>query len=371
VFCACGAVSTGNLSQSLEFSARDARHAARVMVCCLQDQQAAAVHRRRQRAEGVMVIRSILCPVDFSSDSRDILRSALAIARQERAKVTVLHVLEPLLMQAAALSAERDWLTQTTNTELAQLIESAVEGTGIDPQSIERCVWFAETAEGILAAAAEFATDLIVMGTEARRGVRRMFFGSTAARVLAHTPIPVLALPPNAPNLLMAGDGPFRLPVHQILVAIDFSDAGLLAVRDAAELAHRWGAGLVLLHVVPELPDAMHWGDALDRHQRHQIERARRELELVAREVEDVPVSVLTVEGAPDEGIIRVAAEQGSSLIALGLRRSRAGWFAPRPGSTAYRVLSLTNLPVLVLPGLPVAERQPARVGATAQEMAL
>src|SRR5262249_31763095 len=130
-----------------------------------------------------------------------------------------------------------------------------------------------------------------------------------------------------------------------------FSESGMLAVRDAAELAHRWGAGLVLLHVVPGLPDVLHWGDALDQHQRHQIERARRELELVARGIADVPVSVLTVEGAPDEGIIRVASEHGSSLIALGLRRSRAGWFAPRPGSTAYRVLSLTNLPVLVLPG--------------------
>jgi nucleotide-binding universal stress UspA family protein len=127
----------------------------------------------------------------------------------------------------------------------------------------------------------------------------------------------------------------------------------------------------VLLHVVPELPDSLHWGDSLDRHQRHQIERARRELELVAREVEGVPVSVLTVEGAPDEGIIRIAAEQGSSLIALGLRRSRAGWFAPRPGSTAYRVLSLTNLPVLVLPGVPLEALQAQKVGAVERAMSL
>lgn len=304
-----------------------------------------------------MVIHSILCPIDFSPDSKVVLRGALAIARQEDAKVTVLHVLEPLLAQASALAAERDWLTQTAYGELDRLLKSALEGTDIDPLTIERRVRCAEPAEGILAAAGEFGADLIVMGTEARRGVRRMFFGSTAARVLAHTAIPVLALPPNAPDLLSPTEEPHRLPVRQILVAIDFSEAGMLAVRDAAELAHRWGAGLVLLHVVPDLPDARHWGDSLDRHQRHQIERARRELELVAREIAGVPVSVLTVEGAPDEGIIRVAAERGSSLIALGLRRSRAGWFAPRPGSTAYRVLSLTNLPVLVLPGVPVAQR--------------
>jgi hypothetical protein len=57
------------------------------------------------------------------------------------------------------------------------------------------------------------------------------------------------------------------------------------------------------------------------------------------------------VAGAPEESITRIAGEQGSSLVALGLRRSRKGWFAPRPGSTAYRVLSLTNVPILVVPG--------------------
>jgi nucleotide-binding universal stress UspA family protein len=270
--------------------------------------------------------------------------------------------LEPLLAQAAALARERDWLDKTAYREIDTLLARAVEGSGLDPLTIERRVRYGEPDAEILAAGAEFHADLIVMGTEARRGVRRMFFGSTAARVLARTTIPVLALPPSAPDLLVPPDGQHHLPFHQILVAIDFSENGMLAVRDAAELAHRWGAGLVLLHVVPGLPDVMHWGDWLDQHQRHQIERARRELELVAREIEGVPVSVLTVEGAPEEGIIRVAAEHGSSLIALGLRRSRAGWFAPRPGSTAYRVLSLTNLPVLVMPGTPVADEQKARV---------
>ena len=122
-----------------------------------------------------MVIRRIVCPIDFSPDSRVIVRGALAIARQERAKVTVLHVLEPLLAQAAALAAERDWLTQRTYEELDKLLQRAVEESDIDPRAIDRQVRSAEPDEGILAAAGECGADLIVMGTEARRGVRRMF----------------------------------------------------------------------------------------------------------------------------------------------------------------------------------------------------
>lgn len=305
-----------------------------------------------------MIIRSILCPIDFSEESATLVRGALALAQQERATVTVLHVLDPLLAQAAAMSRDHDWLEKTAYQELDRLLARAVEGSGVDLLSIDRRVRIGEPDAEILAAAGEFHADLIVMGTKARRGVRRMFFGSTAARVLARTTVPVLALPPDADDILTAVQSAHRLAFRRILVAIDFTESGMLAVRDAALLARRWGAALTLLHVVPDLPDVRHWGDALDQHQRRQIERARRELELVAREIEGVPVSVLTVDGAPDEGIIRAAEEQGSSLIALGLRRSsRSGWFAPRPGSTAYRVLSLTNLPVLVLPGV-VTERE-------------
>ncbi len=301
-----------------------------------------------------MIIRSIVCPVDFSSESRTQVRAALAIARQEAAKVTLVHVLEPLLAQAAAFSRERDWLKKQAYKELGGLIARAVEGSGIDPQTVERRVRCGETDVEILAAAAEFHADLLVMGTEALRGVRRLFFGSVAARVLAQTEVPVLALPPFAQDLLSPVDDSHPLPLRHMLVAVDFSDTTMLAVREAADLAHRWGTSLTLLHVVPELPDIIHWRQALDDHQRRAIERARVELELVAREISGVPVTVLTVAGAPEESITRVAGEYGSSLVALGLRRSRKGWFAPRPGSTAYRVLSLTNVPILVIPG-PIA----------------
>jgi len=307
-----------------------------------------------------MIIRSILCPVDFSADSRTLVRAALAIARQEAATVTVLHVLEPLLAQAAALAPERDWLEKQAYKELDMLLAQAVAGSDIDALTVERRVRAGEPDAEILAAAGEYDADLIVMGTEALRGVRRMFFGSVAARVLARTTVPVLALPPHAPDLLASTDPDHPLPLKQILVAVDFSESAMLAVRDAAEIARRWGAHLTLLHVIPDLPDVRHWGEVLDEHQRRQIERARQELELVARELEGVPVMVLTLEGAPEEAITRTAAEQGSSLVALGLRRSSGAWFAPRPGSTAYRVLSLTKLPVLVLPGARVTDESMA-----------
>ena len=40
--------------------------------------------------------------------------------------------------------------------------------------------------------------------------------------------------------------------IRRILVPTDFSDCAVLAVRYAAELADKFGAELVLLHVVPD-----------------------------------------------------------------------------------------------------------------------
>jgi nucleotide-binding universal stress UspA family protein len=252
-----------------------------------------------------VIIRSVVCAVDFSAESRTLVRAALAIALQEDAIVSVVHVLDPLLAPG---------LEQEAYTALDTLIAGAVEGSGLDPRSVLRRVRCGETDAEILAAAAEFYADLIVIGTEALRDERRPFFGSVAARVLAQTEVPVLAIPPFA-----------RDPIRHMLVAVDVSDTTMMVVREAADLARRWGASLTLLNVVPESSNV-----------------------LVGREIAGVPVPVLTVSGAPEDTITRVAGEQGSSLVALGLRRPRQGWFAPRPGSTACRVLSMTNVPILV-----------------------
>jgi nucleotide-binding universal stress UspA family protein len=53
--------------------------------------------------------------------------------------------------------------------------------------------------------------------------------------------------------------------------------------------------------------------------------------------------------GRPAESIAMIAEERQAGLIVMGLASSK-GALAPRPGSIAYRVLSLAKVPVLVVP---------------------
>jgi nucleotide-binding universal stress UspA family protein len=135
----------------------------------------------------------ILCPVDFSEDSREAMRTAMAMAGAE-ARVTLVHVyvlpaivspdlpMDPTLIEDSLRSAEkdlRDWAA-----EAARLGPARVE-----PVCVQGNAWSA-----IVDAARERRADLIVMGTHGRTGLRHALLGSVAERVLRHAHCPVLVV---------------------------------------------------------------------------------------------------------------------------------------------------------------------------------
>jgi nucleotide-binding universal stress UspA family protein len=296
--------------------------------------------------ETAMTVDSILCPVDLSPASATVLRAAMALAREEAAHVTVVHVLEPLLVQASALAYTKDALEKTVTSDLDALIRMSAAEAGVPVGQITRQVCFGEPHDAILAEAAARSPDLIVMGTQGFSGVRKMVFGSTAARVLAKSPVPVLTVPPDA---IMSATGDTRHPLglRRIVVAVDFTEGSMAALEHAAALARRWQLSLVLVHAVEQAPVLERWAELVDEHHERRVERARRELQLFAREIEGVTVTVITLSGKPEDVIARLAEQQPDSLLVIGGSHKRS---ALQGASTAYRLLCQTMRPVLVLP---------------------
>src|SRR4051812_46322454 len=140
--------------------------------------------------------RSILCPVDFSKQSADALRCAVAIRGGGR--VTVLTVIDPLLLAAAGAvyHTRRDFLRRT-RVELEEFVSRSV---GADGRHVHRVVGQGDAADAILKAAKRLKSDLIVMGTHGMTGVERLFVGSTTEQVLRRVTIPVLAVPRAHPS---------------------------------------------------------------------------------------------------------------------------------------------------------------------------
>jgi nucleotide-binding universal stress UspA family protein len=296
----------------------------------------------------------VLCAVDFSPPSADIVRHAAACAGgtwpdgDGRAALTLLHVVEPLLVQAAAMTVDTAVIQSECRQALAALASSVASTALAEPPALDVRVGLPHVE--ILKAAADTHASLIVLGTQGHTGAARLFFGSTAQRVLRETVTPTLVVPPAASTIVREDASGPALAIAHVIAALDFSDTTASTAQAAARLAARAGARLTLTHVVPEARGLERWSALVDEHRAQRTTRAGEELALLAREVQaQVPdVRTVALQGEPERVLATLAAEQPHSLLVMGIRRG-AGLLAPQPGSTAYKVLCLARAPVLVV----------------------
>ncbi|MDL1972551.1 MAG: universal stress protein [Deltaproteobacteria bacterium] len=144
-----------------------------------------------------MEIKSILVPTDFSECSKAALKYAFHLADRFDAEVIVLHVIDQGLMN------DLEEVSSISNKEIRENIWMIHErelkkflGEGI--HQVKYLIAEGIPFQEIVKKAKELAVDLIVMGGYGRLGQRdleRIFFGSTAEKVVRLLPCPVLCVP--------------------------------------------------------------------------------------------------------------------------------------------------------------------------------
>lgn len=144
---------------------------------------------------GSLRVKSILVPIDFSPPSKKALAYAVAAARQFKAKLTLLHVIEPVATPDFAasfpLAMENDELMAAAKKQL----EGVVKAARIPPGSVEKIlVRFGRSYHEIAGAARTRKVDLIIIATHGYTGLKHAFLGSTTERVVRHAPCPVLVV---------------------------------------------------------------------------------------------------------------------------------------------------------------------------------
>jgi nucleotide-binding universal stress UspA family protein len=133
-----------------------------------------------------ILIRRILCCVDFSAHSRRALDYALSAADAYDAELSVLHVLDKV-SDSADVAQETDAAMEC----LEKLLSPAA------PRSprIHLEVRLGKAYQEILKFASEMQSDLIVTGVRGRNSLDLAVFGSTTYRVIQLGPGPVLTVP--------------------------------------------------------------------------------------------------------------------------------------------------------------------------------
>lgn len=144
------------------------------------------------------------------------------------------------------------------------------------------------------------------------------------------------------------------VPLHlkQILVPVDFSTFSGRALRHALPLAQRFGAGIVLLHVIELFPIDYMVGTSSDSITGVEGRRRAKEdlAKLGAKILESSGVHYRSVvrAGKPYREIVKAARELDADLIVLSTH-GRTGLDRFYLGSTAERVVRHAACPVLVV----------------------
>jgi nucleotide-binding universal stress UspA family protein len=286
--------------------------------------------------------RTILAATDFSDPSRAALVFAARLARHCQAALHVVHA-EDQLLAAAAGSSGIDLAAQTRE-ERQHAIAAAPPAADCSPQ-VHAVVGPAVNV--ILEVARTQGADLVVVGSRGMSGAEKLVFGSTTEGVLRHSDISVLVVPagwmaPRPAGVDMAGTGP-------LIAGVDMSASSLAAARAACRLASALGTAMEVVHVVPDLAVLARWQPQAARALDDRVAEARKELDRAVNGLGcQVPVEWRVETGSVPDWLASIAgrAADRAPLLVLGKKAPHSGGGAP--GTIAYRLLSLVNVPVLM-----------------------
>jgi nucleotide-binding universal stress UspA family protein len=194
-------------------------------------------------------IQNIVVPIDFSKMSVQTIQIAKKLARRFGASIHLAHVRHlnyaADLMAPASLIVPFSFVTYEQDGERTALkeLKKVASECGVS-SAICDVLSGAPPFDEICRLGQTIPADLIVMPTHGRTGLKHVFLGSTAERIVQHSSCPVLVTRGNA---LHANNGsPFR--IKTILVPVDFSNCSREGLRYAIAFANEFGAKIILLH---------------------------------------------------------------------------------------------------------------------------
>jgi nucleotide-binding universal stress UspA family protein len=136
------------------------------------------------------LFKRILVPTDLSPLSVDAIDYAVDLAMPDKAEILIVFVIEPIQYSIPPLLIKR--LRKEAAEKLARVAARV-------KQRYANCrteVRFGVAYQVIVGLARRVKSDLIVMSTHGRTGLRHLLIGSVAERVVHSATCPVLIVPP-------------------------------------------------------------------------------------------------------------------------------------------------------------------------------
>lgn len=297
--------------------------------------------------------KNILVPVDFSLESMKTLSYASQLAESLGASLYLIHVLAepsmlagirnvpPILGKQELVDAARAKLLAVTKRKVRAHVPTTVS------------VRIGEPDREILAAAARFDVDALVLHTEVKPGLEGILHNGITRRVVYGAPCPVLLIPSQVlwqseRSLPLVRPGDWRT----ILVPVEMSTVGEQTLSRGLALACWFKAKLTAFNV-------LRTGQLKSQHRPTRawnsrcVEAKGKFNDWVSRRIPSgIAVESYVGVGKTAPTFLLAARHLKAHLIVMGTQQF-SGWRRFRAACAISRILGETPCPILSIPQLP------------------
>lgn len=140
-------------------------------------------------------MKKILVPTDFSKEAEYALKVAAQLAKTYGSEIYLIHLLELPMHGVDALSTYNELPETMFFMKMAnQKLETLLANDYLEGLKIHVTIKPDYAYSGIIEKSKEYKIDMIIMGSHGASGVREIFMGSIAEKVVRFSDIPVMVI---------------------------------------------------------------------------------------------------------------------------------------------------------------------------------
>lgn len=185
-------------------------------------------------------MKTIIVPIDFSEQSENALKVAANLSKKHGSEIIALHMLE--LNEAMISSSEgfhpeqTVFLIKMAEKRINEFLDKPyLQGVKKVTPIIKHFKVFSEVND----VAEKHGADMIIMGSHGSDGLKEIFVGSNAEKVVRNSEIPVLVIKDEMEDF----------KAENFVFACAFKDESLVAFKKAKEFADKLKAKLHLVYI--------------------------------------------------------------------------------------------------------------------------
>jgi nucleotide-binding universal stress UspA family protein len=185
-------------------------------------------------------MKKILVPTDFSEQAENALKVAAILAKKHEAEIYLLHMMEIPMQHSDPVSSQSHipevlFFMKMAHKKFEDLINSDFLADITVHETVKADITFNEIKE----TCKEFDIDFIVMGSHGATGLKEMFVGSNAEKVVRTSDVPVLVIKNEHKSF----------EISDFVFASDFTNDNKETYKQAVKFAEAFGAKIHLLLV--------------------------------------------------------------------------------------------------------------------------